>query len=72
MRAVAGLPLGNTAAVAESVTMTNLVGKDSASALARLAEPDTHLHLYGKKQARAGRKMGHGTQLTRPSRQPHS
>ena len=72
MRAVAGLPLGDTATVAESVTMTNLVGKDSASAQALLGTPDTHLHLYGKKQAREGRKMGHVTQLTRPSRQPHS
>jgi 5-(carboxyamino)imidazole ribonucleotide synthase len=69
MRAVAGLPLGDTATVAESVTMTNLIGADSAGAQALLAEPDTHLHLYGKKQAREGRKMGHVTRLTRPTRQ---
>lgn len=65
MRAVARLPLGDTATVAETVTMTNLIGKDSASAQTLLGTPDTHLHLYGKKQARAGRKMGHVTRLTR-------
>ena len=37
----------------------------SRSAQARLSEPDTHLHLYGKKQARSGRKMGHVTRLVR-------
>ncbi len=65
MRAVAGLPLGDTTTVADTVTMTNLIGRDSASAQALLGEPDTHLHLYGKKQARSGRKMGHLTRLTR-------
>ena len=68
IRAVAGLPLGDTATVAESVTMTNLIGKESGRAQALLGEPDTHLHLYGKKQARAGRKMGHVTRLTRPNK----
>ena len=65
IRAVAGLPLGDTRTVAGAVEMTNLIGKDAAEAQAFLAEPDTHLHLYGKKQAREGRKMGHVTRLTR-------
>ncbi len=65
VRAVAGLPLGDTRTVAATVEMTNLIGKDAAGAPSRLAEPDTHLHLYGKKQAREGRKMGHVTRLTR-------
>ena len=65
IRAVAGLPLGNTRTVADRVTMTNIVGKDIAAAHKHLAEPDTHLHDYGKKQARAGRKMGHATRLER-------
>lgn len=65
IRAVAGLPLGDTRTVARAVEMTNLIGKDAAGAQALLAEPDTHLHLYGKKQARDGRKMGHVTRLVR-------
>ncbi|WP_454597990.1 5-(carboxyamino)imidazole ribonucleotide synthase [Qipengyuania sp. SM2507] len=71
MRAVAGLPLGDTATVAQTVTMTNLIGKGAASAQALLSEPDTHLHLYGKKQARSGRKMGHVTKLTRAKNPTH-
>lgn len=65
IRAVAGLPLGDTSTVAQAVEMTNLIGKDAAGAQALLSEPDTHLHLYGKKQAREGRKMGHVTRLRR-------
>lgn len=65
IRAVAGLPLGDTRTVAREVAMTNLVGKGAAQAPALLAEPDSHLHLYGKKQARDGRKMGHMTRLVR-------
>ena len=65
IRAVAGLPLGDTRTVARTVEMTNLIGKEAAGALGLLAEPDAHLHLYGKKQARDGRTMGHVTRLTR-------
>lgn len=65
IRAVAGLPLGDTRTVATAVEMTNLIGKGAAGAQALLADPDTHLHLYGKKQAREGRKMGHVTRLKR-------
>ena len=65
IRAVAGLPLGETRTVASAVEMINLIGRDANGAQGLLAEPDTHLHLYGKKQAREGRKMGHVTRLTR-------
>lgn len=65
IRAVAGLPLGDTRTVARAVEMTNLIGAQAGAAHAVLAEPDAHLHLYGKKQARAGRKMGHVTRLVR-------
>ncbi|HEU4820853.1 MAG TPA: 5-(carboxyamino)imidazole ribonucleotide synthase [Qipengyuania sp.] len=65
IRAVAGLPLGDTRTVAREVEMTNLVGKAATDLAALLAKPDTHLHLYGKKQAREGRKMGHVTRLVR-------
>ncbi len=58
VRAVAGAPLGSTAAVGASA-MLNLIGgwPDPAGIL---AVPGAHLHLYGKKP-RAGRKVGHVT-----------
>lgn len=65
IRAVAGLPLGDTRTVASTVEMVNLIGTDALDAGQLLVEPDTHLHLYGKKQPREGRKMGHLTRLTR-------
>ncbi len=43
--------------------MENLVGNDVRRVEALLAEPDLVLHLYGKAEARAGRKMGHFTRL---------
>jgi 5-(carboxyamino)imidazole ribonucleotide synthase len=58
LRAILGLPLGDTSALAPSC-MLNLVGTLPDPA-AVLAVPDAHLHLYGK-SARAGRKVGHIT-----------
>ncbi len=64
IRAVAGWPLGPTAAIAR-VEMTNLLG-DEAEAWPRLIrEPDSRLWLYGKRHAKAGRKMGHVNRLSR-------
>jgi 5-(carboxyamino)imidazole ribonucleotide synthase len=58
IRAVAGWPLGPTHAVAQ-VEMLNLLG-DEADAWAKYAaEPESRIHLYGKRGARPGRKMGH-------------
>ncbi|MDP3173816.1 MAG: 5-(carboxyamino)imidazole ribonucleotide synthase [Phenylobacterium sp.] len=58
VRAVAGWPLGPTRAVAQ-VEMLNLLGEE-ANGWARFAgEPETRIHLYGKREAKAGRKMGH-------------
>ncbi|MEW5687244.1 MAG: 5-(carboxyamino)imidazole ribonucleotide synthase [Pseudomonadota bacterium] len=58
IRAVAGWPLGPTAPHAR-VEMLNLLGEE-ADAWAKLAhEPETRIHLYGKREAKAGRKMGH-------------
>ena len=65
IRAIAGLPLGDTALTAPGVAMENLIGSDVDRALAILAEPGAHLHLYGKARARPGRKMGHVTRLVR-------
>jgi 5-(carboxyamino)imidazole ribonucleotide synthase len=58
IRAVAGWPLGPTEAFAR-VEMLNLLG-DEVDAWPRLAaEADTRVHLYGKRAAKPGRKMGH-------------
>ena len=62
IRAVAGLPLGDTGRHSDCV-MENLIGDDVLRAPALLAEPDLVLHLYGKAEARPGRKMGHFTRL---------
>ncbi|RWB03295.1 5-(carboxyamino)imidazole ribonucleotide synthase [Mesorhizobium sp.] len=64
IRAVAGLPLGNPGRHFDCV-MENLVGDDILRVPALLAEPDLMLHLYGKAEARPGRKMGHFTRMSR-------
>ncbi len=58
IRAVLGLPLGDTSALGLSV-MLNWIGELPA-AQAILAEPRAHWHDYGK-SPRAGRKVGHAT-----------
>jgi 5-(carboxyamino)imidazole ribonucleotide synthase len=68
LRAVCGLPLGSTFRTRPSA-MANLLGdlwhRDNLCVdpdwNAALAIPDARLHLYGKAQARPGRKMGHIT-----------
>ncbi|ODT62295.1 MAG: 5-(carboxyamino)imidazole ribonucleotide synthase [Phenylobacterium sp. SCN 69-14] len=62
IRAVAGWPLGPTHAHSR-VEMLNLLGQE-AEAWAKLAgEPETRIHLYGKREATPGRKMGHVNRL---------
>ncbi len=63
IRAVCGLPLGDTTLVTAGVEMTNLIGDDVADWPTLMAERGTHVHLYGKGEARPGRKMGHVTRL---------
>lgn len=63
VRAICGLPLGSTKLVAPAVSMQNLVGAQADEWQAILAEETAHLHLYGKNEARPGRKMGHVTRL---------
>ena len=65
IRAVAGLPLGETATTASRVIMDNIIGEDANRAHEMLADPDAHLHLYGKARAVEGRKMGHLTWVHR-------
>jgi 5-(carboxyamino)imidazole ribonucleotide synthase len=63
IRAVAGLPLATPSRHADAV-MKNLVGPDDMATLpAILATPGLIPHLYGKTEARPGRKMGHFTRL---------
>ncbi|MCO5064663.1 MAG: 5-(carboxyamino)imidazole ribonucleotide synthase [Rhizobiaceae bacterium] len=66
IRAIAGLPLGDCARHSDCI-MENLIGSDIERAPELLAEPGLVLHLYGKEEARPGRKMGHFTRLTRRS-----
>ena len=62
VRAVAGLPLGATTPLGEA-EMQNLLGDEVEDWPEILADPAAKLHLYGKAEARPGRKMGHVTWL---------
>jgi 5-(carboxyamino)imidazole ribonucleotide synthase len=63
VRSVCGLPLGSAALLRPAAAMANLLGdlwNDGEPAWDRaLAIPEVKLHLYGKSEARPGRKMGH-------------
>lgn len=64
VRAVSGWPLGATARTGGMmVEMHNLIGAEADDWARLLAEGGAHLHLYGKGEARPGRKMGHVTRL---------
>ena len=62
LRAICGLPLG-AATLLRPAAMVNLLGDLWQGGVPRwehvLGEPRARLHLYGKTQARPGRKMGH-------------
>jgi 5-(carboxyamino)imidazole ribonucleotide synthase len=63
IRAIAGWPLGSTRRHS-NVVMTNLLGDDANTWAALAQEPGTAIHLYGKAEAREGRKMGHINRLS--------
>jgi len=68
IRAVLGWPLGETRLRVPAAVMVNILGKRNGVAnpqgiQAALAVPSAHLHLYGKRESRVGRKMGHVTVL---------
>ena len=63
IRAICGLPPGSTELAAESVRMENLIGPEVGEWEKLLADPHAHVHIYGKGEARSGRKMGHVTRL---------
>lgn len=68
-RILLGYPLGNTETIRNSA-LVNLVGEKDCSGDVKyegikevLAMENTYIHLYGKKQTKPGRKMGHVTLL---------
>lgn len=63
VRAICGLPLGNPRRHSDAV-MDNLIGEAVNRWPEIVKEPDAKLHLYGKSEARPGRKMGHVTRLS--------
>ncbi|MFK8035384.1 MAG: 5-(carboxyamino)imidazole ribonucleotide synthase [Hyphomicrobiales bacterium] len=64
IRAIAGWPLGNCDRHSD-VTMVNLIGNDVENWSACAANPNFRVHLYGKDEARPGRKMGHVNCVTK-------
>lgn len=67
IRAITGLPLGNPEIIIPSV-MTNILGEQGFTGpavyqnmIACLETPGVHVHLYGKKETKPFRKMGHIT-----------
>ncbi|MCG6883443.1 MAG: 5-(carboxyamino)imidazole ribonucleotide synthase [Silicimonas sp.] len=66
IRAIAGWPLVDPVRHSD-VVMTNLIGDDIDGVPDIAAENGARIHLYGKAEARAGRKMGHVTRVTGPA-----
>ncbi|MBT7898046.1 MAG: ATP-grasp domain-containing protein, partial [Rhodospirillales bacterium] len=62
VRAICGLPLGNPARHSNAV-MKNLIGDDVDHFDEMITDQNAKMHLYGKTEVRAGRKMGHVTRL---------
>jgi 5-(carboxyamino)imidazole ribonucleotide synthase len=63
IRAVAGWPLAKPLRLGR-IEMINLIGHEVNGWAKYLAEPGACVHLYGKGEARPGRKMGHVTRVT--------
>lgn len=58
IRAITGWPLGNTQPT-YPVQMLNLIGEEVNNWEVFASDPHAKIHLYGKSEARPGRKMGH-------------
>ena len=65
IRAISGWPLGDGKRHS-NVTMTNLIGED-INRISEIALSGDALHLYGKAEAKPGRKMGHVNRVTGPA-----
>lgn len=66
IRAVAGWPLGDGTRHSD-VEMINLIGADVDGIGAIIADGRSALHLYGKRESRPGRKMGHVNRILGPA-----
>lgn len=64
IRAICGWPLGDTSACGQ-IEMRNIIGDDIDLMQTLLLDPSAHVHHYGKKESRPGRKMGHVTWVRR-------
>jgi 5-(carboxyamino)imidazole ribonucleotide synthase len=62
VRAITGLPLGSPERHSDAV-MQNLIGEAVERWPDYLRQSGARLHLYGKREVRAGRKMGHVTRI---------
>jgi 5-(carboxyamino)imidazole ribonucleotide synthase len=62
VRAICGWPLGSPRRLGR-IEMQNLIGDDIDGWAGLLGDPDSSVHLYGKGEARPGRKMGHVTRV---------
>ena len=63
IRAICDLPPGSTALTGRGAVMTNLIDRDVERWPEFVAEHGAHVHIYGKGEARPGRKMGHVTRV---------
>jgi len=64
VRSICGLPLGSTSSRVQKVEMRNLLGSEVNEWEGYLGKENTHVHLYGKKDIKPERKMGHVTKLS--------
>ena len=62
LRAIAGWPIAKPRRLGR-IEMTNLIGDEIEGWKKFLTEPGAYLHVYGKREARPGRKMGHVTRV---------
>ena len=63
VRAICDLPPGPTDLVGGGAVMDNLIGDEVNSWLDLVSDRGAHVHIYGKGEARPGRKMGHVTRV---------
>jgi 5-(carboxyamino)imidazole ribonucleotide synthase len=64
IRVICALPPGSADLVGSGAAMDNLIGDEVNGWPELVADPGLHVHIYGKGEARRGRKMGHVTRVT--------
>jgi 5-(carboxyamino)imidazole ribonucleotide synthase len=63
IRAICDLPPGSTELAGRGAVMDNLIGDDVNCWPELVSDPQAHVHIYDKGEARPGRKMGHVTRV---------